>query len=200
MSKIKNIVIMVCVLTILSIIVYSIDKSSKEQLTTDISLEKIEECKTVYWDEEQSIYSTCTDNYLETVCDDPPLNTSCSSVEKSYSYQCRNGTKTVTKSKEVCNDKEFKVTVGTQTKKDYLLEYGEWGKCSYDTINDELIIVCDSKYDGNNDGKCKSGESCIQFKVTKDSVTRLVKNSQEQFTETDESFFLEKLSLNEVGK
>jgi len=61
-------------------------------------------------------------------------------------------------------------------------------------------VICDSKYDGNNDGICQSGESCVKFVVTQDKVERYLKNSQEEFTAEDESFFLEKLDYEVVSE
>lgn len=196
--KIKTGLIIVFVLATLSIAAYSVSKIT--QVTNDISLEDIKDCKTVYWDETEDVYGICTDYYNTTVCDDEPLNTSCHIEEKSYNYTCKTGTKTVQKSREECRETEMNIAVDALSgTKNYKLEYGEWGKCSYETEGQTLVITCDSKNDGNNDGICHPGESCIQFKVTKDSIQRLEKNSRMDFIEEDSTFFLEKLSMEEVS-
>lgn len=41
----------------------------------------------------------------------------------------------------------------------YICDYSTWGECSLDLPNKGLM--CDSKYDGNNDGICQDGESCL---------------------------------------
>jgi hypothetical protein len=43
----------------------------------------------------------------------------------------------------------------------YTVDYSSWGECGMDKSNKQ--VVCDSKYDGNADGKCTSGESCINL-------------------------------------
>lgn len=197
-KNVKNVLIIVFVLAALSIAAYSVSKITK--VTEDISLEEIKDCETVYWNETENVYGTCTSYYNTTVCTDPPLNTSCYIEEKSYDYRCKTGEKTIQKSREECMDKEMQVTIDKLTKAEkYKLEYGEWGKCSYSTEGETLVITCDSKYDGNNDGICKSGESCIQFRITKDSIQRSMKNSRDNFVEDDNTFFLEKLSMEEVS-
>ncbi len=171
------------------------------QITADITAENIQDCKTVYWDEVQTIYGNCTYSYNETVCSDPPANTSCTTTEKSYDYQCKTGTQTVQKSKQVCNDKELQFSIDKQTTiEDYKINYGDWGKCSYSKENNNLVVICDSKFDGNNDGICQSGESCVKFEVNKNSITRSMKNSQETFTTEDETFFLTKLDYEVMSK
>jgi len=197
--KIKTGLIIVFVLAAFSIAAYSLSKIT--QITGDISLEEVKDCKTIYWNETKDVYGTCTQPYTATVCDDEPLNTSCHTEERYYSDWCKTGTNITEKSREECRDMEMQVMIdklrGTEN---YKLEYGGWGKCSYTTESETLIITCDSKLDGNNDGICKPGESCIQFRITKDSTQRLVKNSRYDWVENDETFFLEKLELEEVPK
>lgn len=195
--KLKYLILSIFVLAALSFVVYSL--STLINVTDDISLEKLQDCNTVYWNESTHIIGNCIRYYNTTICDDEPFNTSCYIGEKSYNYSCRIGTKVVEKNKEVCTEKEFQFTV-TRLPKDekYRLEYGQWGKCSYEADGETLVVTCDSMYDGNNDGICSSGESCIQFQITKDGTQRFVKNSREDYAIQDETFFLEKLGLEEV--
>jgi hypothetical protein len=193
----KSLIIILFVFVVLSIAATAVVK----QITADITSEKIQDCKTVYWDETSPTYGTCTYNYNTTVCSDPPKNTSCTITPESYDYQCKTGTSTVQKSKQVCADKELQFSVDKQTSIDnYKIDYGAWGKCSTSKVNNQLEIICDSKLDGNNDGKCHSGESCIKFVVTKNSITKYLKNSQPDWVQSDETFFLDELNYEVMSK
>lgn len=52
----------------------------------------------------------------------------------------------------------------------WVCDYSAWGECKVDTENKRL--VCDSKFDGNQDGVCDSGESCLMLNVTKEGLQR----------------------------
>ena len=197
MNKMNKVLVTIFALMLFSITVLSATKTT--QLTDDISLQEFSDCETIYWDETENVYSTCTNYYNVSTCSDEPFNTSCSVTENSYNYTCKTGTNTVQRSKEICTDKEMRLTVdkltGTET---FSLEYGDWGKCTYETQGQAVVITCDSKYDGNNDGICQPGESCVQFRITKTGVQRLMKNSRYDFVEEDDTFFLQELNLAEV--
>ena len=193
MSKIRNVIIIVIALVTLSLVAFSLGKT---QVTKDISIEELKECETVYWTEVEPVYSTCTGYYETTICDDEPLNQSCHTEQQGYNYTCQTGTLTEEKSKEVCQDKELQVTVEKLgADENYKLLYGQWGKCSYQAQDGVAVITCDSQYDGDNNGVCTPGESCMQFRISKDGVQTLMKNSRDDFIESDASFFLEKLDL-----
>ena len=103
------------------------------------------------------------------------------------------------KSKEICKDKEIQLTINKLIgEENYKLEYGNWGKCSYESEDNKAIILCDSKSDGNNDGVCQPGESCIKFIVSKDEIKQLFRNSRKDFVENDESFQQKKLVLEVI--
>lgn len=55
----------------------------------------------------------------------------------------------------------------------YKCDYYTFGNCKINDKADELI--CDSKYDGNGDGVCQSGESCYTIYITKEGIKK-VKN------------------------
>jgi len=102
---------------------------------------------------------------------------------------------------QVCEPKAYQITketadVVTETGK---IEFKEWGECSYEKQDEKIIVICDSKTDGDNDGICKSGESCVKFVISQNDVKRYVKNSKDEFTEDDKSFYLKKLDY-EVEK
>ena len=196
----KKIILIVFVFAALSFAAYGVTKISEAiQVADGISLEEVKDCKTVYWNETENTYGNCIRYYNITFCEDDPLNTSCYIQEKSYNYTCLTDTKTVEKNKEICRDKEFQFTIDKPLKVEtYKLEYGDWGMCTYMPGDEVLTITCDSRYDGNNDGICTSGESCILFIVTKNRVDRYVKNSRDDFVIHDESFFLPKLNAEVV--
>jgi hypothetical protein len=179
-------------------------ETTKSQVTDTIVLEKKETCTTELYDEVQDVYSTCVyyNNYTDCL-NTSGLNTACSPKQDTYSFQCKTGEKTVQKSRTECkpND-EFIISIdkGTVALKKQI-DFSDFGPCIYEEENNCLIITCQSKYDGANDGKfhgCKSGTSCQKFEICDNSIKTLYKNSREDYAEEDSSFFLDKLSLKEV--
>jgi len=208
MNKNHTIALAIFFLLVLSITAFSYSKIN--QVTDDISLEEIKDCETIWWNEPGHWYGNCYQYYNATICveslDDIPNGTdyyynetnekNCYFGQESYEYLCVAGTKNNFKSKEVCKEREYKVSVEEPSEtKNYKLSYGDWGKCSYETEGETVVITCDSRFDGNNDGICSSGESCTQFRVTKGNIQTLIKNSRDDFVENDKSFFLEKLKM-----
>ena len=194
MNKLKHLAIVVVVAALLAAAGYSGSKTTK--VTDDITLEDIQECSAVFWNEEEPLYGTCTKESAIQVCEDEPFNTSCTTEQRSYEYACKTGVNTIQKSREECKDKEMQVTVAKPTGDEkYKIEYGDWGKCSYAGQGEGILVTCDSKYDGNNDGICQSGETCAQFRINKGGMHKVMKNSRHDFVEEDESFFLEELNV-----
>ena len=68
---------------------------------------------------------------------------------------------------EIPNIGRISISKDSVVKRQYTCDFSEWGNCGLDLPN--KMIVCDSKYDGNSDGKCDPGESCIN--VSFDEVT-----------------------------
>lgn len=70
----------------------------------------------------------------------------------------------IVKNRTVCKDTGVAriIAIKGATVKDWTCDYSAWGECS----RQGKSITCDSKYDGNNDGICTSGESCIVINVT----------------------------------
>jgi hypothetical protein len=168
--------------------------------TNKISLTEVRDCYTREWETEEPVYGTCQQESTQRICDDPPANESCREETNYYDYECQTGTNIIPHSERVCTPKAFEITkedagITTETAR---INYKEWGQCSHETDGDNLIIICDSQYDGNNDGICQSGESCVKFIITEKGTTRYVKNSQDDFTEEDDSFFLQKLDYEVV--
>ena len=161
--------------------------------TAKFSLTEVQDCTTNSWQTEEPIWGTCQKAFTTTICDDEPTNKSCHDGTAYYPVACVTGTQIMQHSEDVCTPKAIQITQksGDVTVEQGSIEFKEWGKCSY--ANDKSVIICDSRYDGNNDGICTSGESCVKFELTSSGIKRLLKNSEDSFKEDDPSFFLDKL-------
>jgi hypothetical protein len=212
MIKIDRLLLLVLFIAAFSVAAYSLTKTT--QVTDDISLDEIKDCHNVTWNDPKPWFGNCTRVYNETIClegeETAPdgvstffnssIEKECYLDEKETAYRCKVGEISDWQSKQVCKEKEFKLTVDDGlSEKEYSINYEGWGKCSYDVEGETVVITCDSRFDGNNDGICTSGESCMQYRVTKGSIQTLMKNSRDDFVESDDSFFLEKLKVEEVG-
>lgn len=158
---------------------------ASSQSTLPVGVNEVTDCKTVTWQEQVDIVENCAKPYFETVCSDYPINQSCTEELRHYTIPCITGTQTINKSKQEC--KTTALTIADKIKlniKDYA--------CTVTKAQNEYEAICDSKYDGNGDGICTSGESCQKFVIQGDQVQQLVKNSQDTFTSTDDSFYLQK--------
>jgi hypothetical protein len=191
----KRTIFFVCILA-LSLIAIAVAQSNK------MTMKVLKECKTIEWETEEPIYDTCQGESITTICDDEPINKTCHEETKYHEYRCKTGTNIIPHSEKICAQKAFEITKETA---DVVTEKGrinfkEWGECSYEQEGNDITIICDSKYDGNDDGICQSGESCVKFVVTHDKVERFLKNSQDEFTKEDESFFLEKLDYEVMAE
>lgn len=95
-------------------------------------------------------------NSTQTKCKDEPLNLTCSEdiVQSNYSsYSSYNEVINTTLCKDVAAELD-----------------GEYGKVKFDYGNyncklDKFNFICDNKDDGNGDGICDSGESCINISI-----------------------------------
>src|SRR3989338_3040707 len=107
--KIKNLLITVFVLAALSMAAYSLNKIT--QVTDDISLEEVKDCKTVYWEEtepiygyvtrERALYGNCTEWSEE---NQTFYDYACVKGTEQYQSYEEVGEKTLQKSKEECED------------------------------------------------------------------------------------------------
>jgi hypothetical protein len=103
MPKIKNILVATILFIAFALTAFAVARISNPIAVADnISLEEIEDCATECWDETEPIIAECSYNYTERQCDDPPLNSSCVTEEKSRKYPCQIGSNVVQKSKESC--------------------------------------------------------------------------------------------------
>ncbi len=55
----------------------------------------------------------------------------------------------------------------------WICDYSTWGECTIDVNNKR--VMCDSNRDGNGDGICQSGESCLILNISKQGFNK-VKN------------------------
>ena len=54
---------------------------------------------------------------------------------------------------------------------DWECDYGKEWECKYNATGKNLI--CDSRRDGNADGICQSGETCLQINMTKEGIKKI---------------------------
>lgn len=149
------------------------------------TITRIESCRDIPYEEEERVYGDCTKSKTDTICDDYPLNKSCHDETREVTYRCLKETRIVQKIRKDCTTTGFiindAIKLNTQN-------YG----CSVEETNNKMTIICDSKYDGNADGICKSGESCMKFVFDGTQISTYEKNSRNDFVESDQSFFLER--------
>ncbi|MGV8171396.1 MAG: hypothetical protein ACP5OA_01755 [Candidatus Woesearchaeota archaeon] len=162
-------------------------------VNTDISMESThvverqDSCVDEKYVESVPRYDACF--YDVDVCDDEPLNTSCHKVEREDI--CYVGSVDVEKIRKNCHTSGYKISK-------YVLDTEEY-VCNVDVSDKEsTIVLCDSKYDGNGDGICTSGESCMKYVIDQDSIEQYEKNSRDEFVQSDDSYFLNKINTEVV--
>ena len=149
-------------------------------------VEEIQECVTIPFQEKENVYGTCTEERLE--CSGPD-NSTCATVEKQYS--CKTGEQMVSKSYQECKKVGLRVNNGEKIIELDIREYA----CSSQESGTQIIVTCDSKYDGNGDGICRSGESCQRIVVNGTTITKSEKNSDEEYREADDSYFMPEVGM-----
>jgi hypothetical protein len=149
------------------------------------AVERIDKCVDEKYIESTPQLGTCQSDAV--VCDE--LNTSCHNATENYS--CVINTIAVEKTARKCNVKGYHISKYNLNTEEY--------SCSVDTADkDSTTIICDSKYDGNGDGICTSGESCMKYVIDKNSIKSFEKNSKDEYAPTDDSYFLNKINVEEV--
>ena len=73
------------------------------------------------------------------------------------------------KNKTICNKRAYTIDIADSTKNI------NFSKAGYYCSLEGNIVTCDSVHDGNGDGKCKSGETCIKFEITSQGINTLQK-------------------------
>jgi len=154
------------------------------------TVNEVQDCATEFYDaiedvfgyvaRERDIYDNCVYYQNDTKCSDEPFNTSCGVATTEIGFKCSVGKEsyqsyekvseqTVQKSRNVCVNKGYTVSISGSTKKI------DFDKAGYYCSLEGNIITCDSVYDGNGDGKCKSGETCIKFEIANDGIGKIHK-------------------------
>jgi len=146
----------------------------------DPDIQKQEDCQNITSSVEEQQYGNCTRQ--DVICDDAPLNATCHISE--MTYQCGRGSKTVEKTEQRCKTKAYVI------KNKYKLNIDGY-VCTPSKDNGIITVVCDSIYDGNGDGICTSGESCLKYVFQGNNMQKLEKNSRDEFTESDQTYFLD---------
>lgn len=182
MKNKKTILIMCFVVTILLVGLV------RSQVSLPEGVKPIQTCKTENWVEEKQVIGTCTRPGQTTVCDDEPLNTSCREITIDVPYACYKEPIRQEKSKEVCETTAYTVNNAVKL---YIDGYA----CTPLQSGDEVVVECDSKHDGNGDGICKPGESCMKFVINGNQIQTYEKNSRYDYLQTDDSFHLERVTM-----
>ena len=160
------------------------------------SKKKIQEKKNCFEEKrEETIYTLglCTEQKATLVCENSALNSTCKHVMMPQEVECVTGKEKREVSKQKCE------TVGyTIDTNEAIVDLNTPGfGCLSEQKGKKVVMTCDSIFDGNGDGVCSSGESCVRYEVEGKNVKKQEKNSKENFKEVDESFFV-KRSLEEV--
>lgn len=154
----------------------------------------------------QDVYGDCIyyHNYTDCINTSGP-NTDCSLKQDKWNFRCKIGENIVTRNRTECKpDDKFIISIdkGVAVLKKQI-DFSDWGPCIYNEENTCLIVTCVSLYDGAHEGQfidCRGGKSCQKFEICDDSIDVFYKNSREDFVETDPSFYLPKLVLEEVAE
>lgn len=158
-------------LIVFSIIIISY-ASQFTEVAKDVGIELIQDCTN------KTIISECSETRQLSVCSDEPINKSCSMNDYLYKYPCN---------MEVDDCKTNTISIQTKymiSTSEYSLDFKKWGNCNYQTNADELIIICDSIYDGNGDSICSSGESCTKIIITASSIKEYYLDDYDNWAET----------------
>ncbi len=148
------------------------------------AIQEEKQCIQIPYEIQQPIMGTCTDTYPKIVCDDYPTNSSCRETMEDITYSCVTGYNTITQYQEECH------TTAIIINNHYAIPTTAYA-CSAIEEGSLIIVTCDSKYDGDGNGKCTSGESCFQYEIEGETISQKKRNSQDEFTESDDSFFQE---------
>ncbi len=149
------------------------------------------DCKTITYKREEYVYGTCARPVTHMVCSDAPANTSCTQPTFE-NYNCPTGTKMVQHSYQDCDIKGYNITSGG---KQVVLHTTEYACTPAQEADGSHVVICDSKFDGNGDGKCTSGESCQKFVIAAGAVGKYERNSQDEFTASDDSYVVDDVSV-----
>ena len=160
-------------------------------LDNNVTVNEIQDCTTKFYDatedvfgyvtRERNVYENCVNYHNYTLClNTSGANTDCSQEQLVYNVTCAIGTESyqsyekvseqvVQKNKTICNKRAYTIDIADSTKNI------NFSKAGYYCSLEGNIVTCDSVHDGNGDGKCKSGETCIKFEITSQGINTLQK-------------------------
>ncbi len=157
------------------------------------SVTPLQTCTPITYEGLESVYGTCTRLTEPVVCSDAPSNTSCNTPAQE-TYQCITGTQKVQKTRDECDTFGYMLDNGVKSVKLTTEDYS----CSTTEQGGVVTVLCDSKLDGNGNGVCSSGESCQKFVLEGESFVKYEKNSEDDFTAGDDSYFLARSSAEVI--
>lgn len=156
---------------------------------TDPNIRWIENCQLVSYTEDEVEYGLCSMDETVSICDEPGDNSTeaaCRDENVLTQYECVTDIKKIPKERIECTKKELII------KEKYNINLQEYG-CKATSEGGTVTAICDSKYDGNGDGICTSGESCMKFVVDSNGVKKSEKNSMDVFTEKAYDYFVSRV-------
>ncbi len=157
---------------------------------TSDDIKKIEQCEDVPYTDVESVFEPCTIQRTNTVCD-AEMNKTCHTETVDSTEQCFTGKKTVQKTNRVCTTVGY-VIFGKEIRTEGYV-------CSIEEKGNKVTLICDSRYDGDGNGACSPGESCMRFVVTRESSEKAERNSHDQYLDFDDSYFLKRASIKDIG-
>ncbi len=171
-----------------SLVVVGINLQKRDEVidTAIASTKLIQSCQDVVVKQDVPVMGNCSYQTGSIVCNN--ITGACANQTRTELRECVVGTTSVDSIVKQCEpEKGFLINdVVRLSTQDYT--------CSTTEENEHITVICDSKYDGNGDGKCTSGESCQEFMIYGESVISLEKNSKDEFEVKDKSYFLAKAS------
>ena len=151
------------------------------------TLAPVQSCHATSWDEVVREYKNCTITTPLTTCSDAPLNKTCTTIDVTRQGLCDNGTRTVSRERTECTATGYRATSG--------VVLDTTGYACTVSGNGKAYVTCDSIYDGNGDGVCTSGESCVQFGIVGGFVTRQERNSDDRWADHDATYTLNRAAV-----
>lgn len=193
----KSIIISVLLILVLSSLTYGLSKISKEdiQVSRLSAVKTISDCEYIDYSDKIETWGNCTGYYPQRQClgDNSTDSKECSMKNISDVYPCVIDIKESVKTKKVCA--KPKVHMINDKIKLLTANYA----CSENQDGNIITAICDSEFDGNGDGICTSGESCMKIVIQGNDFKIYEKNSRDEFVPKDRSFFLKRMDV-EVEK
>lgn len=147
----------------------------------------IESCTNSIVSEEQTVRDTCTINVTKKICTDEPVNQTCTDDIKSVSYLCNPHDTIISRTEEHCRTSAIVVNNAIRINvEDYVCTTQE---------DAQITVLCDSRFDGNGDGTCTSGESCLRFTIRGNNIVKEEKNSHDDFVAHDDKYFVPQATI-----